>query len=469
MWQRLVSPVGGLCILILCGSASRAAPDAGGLYAQLCASCHGEKLEGGTGSSLVDGVWRHGADDLAVARIISRGSPDDGMPGFGTVLDDAAVRGLVIYIREAAERAANARTPAPAPAPDAVASSELHDYRLETVAAGLDSPWSLAWLPDGRLLVTERPGRLRIIGPDGLEPEAVRGTPEVWARGQGGLLAVGVHPDHADNGWIYLGFSDPGEDGAAMTAIVRGRLRDGAWVDEEKVYRAPPVLYRKGGVHFGTRLVFQNGYLFFSIGDRGAQQQAQDLTRPNGKVHRIHDDGRMPADNPFVDTPGALPSIWSYGNRNPQGIARHPVTGDLWSTEHGPRGGDELNRIQPGRNYGWPVITHGMNYNGTPITAETAREGMESPVIHWTPSIAVCGINFYTGNRFPAWKNHLFVASLAAQELRRVVIDEQNQVTRQEVLFKGIGRIRDVATGPDGLLYVALEQPGRVLRLTPVK
>ncbi|MFH1500260.1 MAG: PQQ-dependent sugar dehydrogenase [Verrucomicrobiota bacterium] len=457
----------GFCALILSAPTVLAAERVDRLYAQYCASCHGDKLQGGAGPSLLGPAWKHGADDESLKRSILKGQPDAGMPGFAAMLDEAATRGLVIFIREAGQRAANATADTPAPFPDTVTRSEEHAYRLETVATGLESPWGMAWLPDGRMLVTERAGPLRIVGPDGLEPEAIQGTPEVWARGQGGLLAVSVHPEYTQNGWIYLGFSDPAEDGRAMTAIVRGRIRDGVWVDQEDIFRAPRDLYRNSGVHFGTRIVFQDGYLFFSIGDRGAQQQAQDLSRPNGKVHRLHDDGRVPADNPFVKTPGALPSIWSYGNRNPQGLALHPATGELWSTEHGPRGGDELNLIQPGRNYGWPAITHGMNYNGTPITAETNREGMEQPVVHWTPSLAVCGIGFYTGDAFPEWQNQLFVTSLAAQELRRVVVDNQRRAVHQEVIFKGIGRLRDVATGPDGLLYVSMENPGRIVRLKP--
>jgi glucose/arabinose dehydrogenase len=251
-----------------------------------------------------------------------------------------------------------------------------------------------------------------------------------------------------------------------MTAVVRGRVKDGRWVDEETLFRAPPELYRKARVHFGSRFVFDGkGHLYFTIGERGHQDDAQDLTRPNGKVHRIHDDGRIPEDNPFVDVENAIPSIWSYGHRNPQGLARNPVTGDLYDAEHGPRGGDELNLVLKGRNYGWPVITYGMNYDGTPITDLTAKEGMEQPVVHWTPSLAVCAIDFYVGDRFPGWRNDLFLSSLAAQELRRLEIEDR-KVVHQEVLFKDIGRVRDVVSGPDGYVYVSLE-PGRIARLVP--
>jgi glucose/arabinose dehydrogenase len=277
---------------------------------------------------------------------------------------------------------------------------------------------------------------------------------------------VAVHPEYENNGWVYLSYSDPGEDDTAMTAVVRGRIRDGQWVDEETLFRAPAELYLKGRVHFGSRFVFdEKGYLFFSIGERGHQDHAQDVARPNGKVHRIHDDGRVPEDNPFVDRDGAIPSIWSYGHRNPQGLAQDPLTGALYDAEHGPRGGDELNLVQRGRNYGWPVITYGMNYDGTPITDLTAKEGMEQPVTHWTPSLAVCAIDFYVGDPFPGWRHDLFLSSLAAEELVRLEL-EDGQVVHQEVLFKGIGRVRDVVTGPDGYVYVSLE-PGRIARLVP--
>ncbi len=445
-----------------------AAQDVRRIYQEYCASCHGQNLQGGLGGSLVDGSWRHGADDDNVARVIRDGVVENGMPGFGDMLSEAQTRALVVYIREMAAQAAERQTSYNRPTPAAVVRSELHAYRLETVAEGLEIPWSLAFLPDGRLLVTERAGRLRVIEHGRLHRAPVADTPAVWAQGQGGLLAVAPHPEHAANGWIYLAYSDPGPAGTAMTAIVRGRIRDGRWTDQQEVFRAPPSLYKRGGVHFGCRLVFQDGYLFFTIGDRGAQNEAQDLTQPNGKVHRVHDDGRVPADNPFVRTPGALPTIWTYGNRNPQGLALHPATGELWETEHGPRGGDELNLIRPGRNYGWPVITHGMNYNGTPITALTAKEGMEQPVLHWTPSIAVGDMVFYPGEAFPRWKHHLFVTTLAPEELRRLVI-EDGRVTHEEVIFKGIGRVRAITAGPDGSLYLGLEGPGRIVRLVPAE
>lgn len=449
--------------------------DATKLYAQLCATCHGEKLEGGAGGSLRDGIWKHGnGDDAYLARVITEGLPNAGMPGFGETLDPARVRALSVYLREQTVRAKERETSYAKPVANQVVRSEAQAFRVETVAEGLEIPWSVAFLPEGAgVLITERRGTLRLVKNGKLEPEPISGTPRVWAQGQGGLLAVAAHPEFAKNGWVYLAFSDPGEGGGAMTAVVRGRIRDGAWVEEQEIYRAPRELYRGGGVHFGTRLVFDGGYLFFSIGERGAQENAQELKRPNGKIHRVHDDGRVPTDNPFVKTPGALPTIWSYGHRNPQGIALRAAGAgggarQLWAAEHGPRGGDELNLIRRGANYGWPLVTFGMNYSGTPVSAETGREGLESPVLHWTPSIAVCGIAFYDGDKFPAWKGNLFVSSLQQQELRRLVLDG-DKVVKQEVLFRGIGRVRDVVEGPDGLIYACLEGPGRVVRLAPAE
>lgn len=441
--------------------------DVAKLFAESCAACHGAKLQGGQAASLVDDVWLHGGDDASLAKSIREGRAEAGMPPFGGALSDEEIRALVIFIREHVEEAKRAGIVYAKPRGDAVVKSEEHAFRVETVAEGLDTPWSVAFLPDGRMLVTEKPGRLRVVEKGRLLPEAVAGLPPVWSQGQGGLLDVAVHPDAATNGWVYLSFSDPGEGGSAMTRVIRGRLRDGSLVDQQVLFEAPKPLYRRGGAHFGSRFVFDGkGHLFFSIGERGHKDDAQDLSRPNGKVHRIHDDGRVPADNPFAKQAGAMPTIWSYGHRNPQGLARHPVTGDLYDAEHGPRGGDELNLVLPGRNYGWPVITYGMNYDGSPITALTAKEGMEQPLTHWTPSIAVCALDFYAGDRFPRWRNHLLVSSLAAEELRRLVI-EGNGVTKQEVLFKGIGRVRDVVSGPDGLVYVAFNGPDRVARLVP--
>jgi glucose/arabinose dehydrogenase len=290
-------------------------------------------------------------------------------------------------------------------------------------------------------------------------------------------MEVAVHPDYADNGWIYLAFADGWRDEAGdddkprvrtLTAVVRGRIRDHRWVDQEWIWKGDRAYYTSAGIHFVTRIVFDRGHVFFVIGERDGWHEAQDLTRPNGKIFRLHDDGRVPRDNPFVDDPECVPGIWSYGHRNPQGLDLDPRDGSLYSTEHGPRGGDELNLVLKGHNYGWPVITYGMNYDGTPITAQTSRPGMDQPVIHWTPSIAACGLDFYTGDKFPGWKNDLFAGALRPEEVRRLRIRDQ-KVVEQEVILKNLGRVRDVADGPDGFIYVLLNSPDSIIRLVPAE
>jgi aldose sugar dehydrogenase len=434
-------------------------------YATMCASCHGDNLQGNQAPSMLDDTWSFGGDDASLTASIRDGRPASGMPPFGAVLSDEEIRAMVIYIREVRALAAAEGAGYAKPAADTVVESEKHRFRVETVTEDVKLPWGLAFLPDGRMLVAEKEGTLRAVD-NGKVSAPITGIPAVWAKGQGGLMDVAPHPDYASNGWLYLSYSHPGEGDSAMTAVVRGKLRDGAFVDQQDVFKMPQALYRSGNVHFGSRFVFDNGHLFFSIGDRGQQKEAQDLSQPNGKVHRIHDDGRVPQDNPFVGRGDALPTIWTYGNRNPQGLAKHPVTGQLYGAEHGPRGGDELNHLRKGLNYGWPVITYGMNYNGTPMTDRTHEDGMEQPVVHWTPSIAVSSINFYTGDQFPQWRNDLFVAALAQQELRRLEMRD-GQVTHQEVLFKGVGRLRDLIVGPDGYIYVAFNNPDRIARIVP--
>ena len=439
------------------------------LYSDKCAGCHGAEMAGGSASSLVDGVWRYGGDDANVARSIREGHAETGMPAMGKELNEAEIRGLVIYIHERSAAVERTHTKYNAPSPGAIVQSEKETFKLESVMeSGLKEPWAIAFLPDGRMLVTERPGRLRIIEEGRLLPEPVRGIPTVYG-GEGGLLDVALHPNYSRRGndWIYLSYGDKSPDGLGLAAVIRGRLRDGALIDQQQIFKADFSLYRVGGQRFGSRLLFDGkGHLFFSEGDRAAPGDEQELSRPNGKVHRVYDDGRIPKDNPFVGRAGALPSIWTYGHRNPQGLVFSPVTGELWEAEHGPRGGDELNILQRGHNYGWPVITYGMNYDGTPITDHTAQAGMDQPVTYWVPSIAASPITFYTGKRFPEWKNNLFVGALAAQELRRLVIDGHS-VTHQEIVFKGIGRVRDVVDAKDGYLYIVLNQPDRVVRLVP--
>lgn len=439
------------------------------VYAENCASCHGDKMQGAQAPSMLDDIWINGGDDESLARSIRNGFPDKGMPAWGEKIAEKEIRAMVIYMREQRALFQNGQLEFTKPADSVAAKSFLHDYQVNTWVGGLNEPWGLCFLPDGRALVTEKKGKLFVIEKGKLQSEPVRGLPDIDTGGQAGLFDVVPHPRYAKNGWIYLAFSDlkKNAEGASvsMTRIIRGKLVGGALVEQQTIFQAPLELYRPaGGVHFGGRMVFdRSGHLFFTIGERGQQAHAQDLGRPNGKVHRLHDDGRVPKDNPFVKDPKAMPSIWSYGHRNPQGLALHPVTGDLFDVEHGPRGGDELNWVQKSRNYGWPVISYGMNYDGSTLTELTAKEGMEQPIVYWVPSLAVCGMNFYTGSEFPKWKNHLFLATLAAQELRRLEV-VNGKVVYQEILFKNLGRIRHVIGGPDGALYVLL--PNRIARLS---
>jgi glucose/arabinose dehydrogenase len=442
------------------------------LYTEHCASCHGDRLQGASAPSMLDEEWVHGGDDASLARSIHDGYPDRGMPAWSTAFSNEQIRSMVIYIREQRAHALREQTTFTKPKDDVTVSSELHRYRLKTWVDNIDEPWSLTFLPDGRALATEKSGDLMLIERGASEGKVVRGTPPVDHDSQAGLFDVVLHPDFAKNGWIYLAYSHPQKNASgrnvSLTRIIRGHLRDGAWTDEQTIYQAPVEVYPgAGGVHFGGRIVFDDkGYIFFTIGERGRGQNSQDLSVPMGKVHRLHDDGRVPTDNPFVGNKSAVPSIWSYGHRNPQGLAIHPETKELYDAEHGPRGGDEINLVRPGLNYGWPVITYGMNYDGTPMTDKTAQEGMEQPITYWVPSIAICGINFYSGDLFPKWKNNLFVASLAAEELRRLEV-RGGEVSKQEILFKNLGRIRHVITGPDGALYVLLSS--RIARLAPAE
>lgn len=443
------------------------------LYQQYCAACHGKEFEGGLGGSLVEGDWKHIGPERSFADYVAQGNLEMGMPAFGQTLNPKQLHALEIFLIEKRHKAAhNTRLPPP---PDGeVYEAGGYRFTLETLLdqeQGLDTPWALSFLPDGHGLITEKSGRLFRLTGKGQRTE-ITGIPnDIWVKGQGGLLEVAPHPDYDRNGWVYLGYAASGKERDdkphGMTKVVRGRIRNDRWTDTEVLFEAPFAQHRSSGNHFGTRFVFQDGYLYFSIGDRGAQDQAQDLTRPNGKIHRIHDDGRIPRDNPFLDQTDACPSIWTLGNRNPQGLDQHPVTGHIWEAEHGPRGGDEINHIQRGRNYGWPVVSYGMNYNGTPLTDRTEAPEFESPRHHWTPSIAVCGIDFYEGDQFPNWKNNLFAGGLASKELHRLVIEDGTVVT-DEIILHGLGRIRDVANGPGGTLYLVLNGPNRIVRLMPV-
>lgn len=360
---------------------------------------------------------------------------------------------------------------------DTVFRSAYHDYRIVTLVEALVEPWSIAFLPGGDILITERPGRLRIVRNGKLLPQAVEGVPQVFHSTQGGLLEVSPHPNFASNRMLYISYSKPGADGKeSTTALVRGRFENDRLTGVQQLFES----VSKGRGHFGGKIAFdRNGFLFLTLGDRQVPPEgdlpahpAQDLTNHHGKIVRLHDDGRVPSDNPFVNKAGARPEIWSYGHRNVQGLAIHPETGDVWIDEHGPQGGDELNVVLPGRNYGWPVIGFGVNYRtGLTIHKGTHQDGMEQPTHIWVPSIGISGLMVYTGDRFPQWRGSMFAGGMVGQQLARLTLKGQ-AVVGEETLVPQMGRIRDVRQGPDGYIYLVTDdrdaKPTPVFRMEPV-
>jgi glucose/arabinose dehydrogenase len=355
-----------------------------------------------------------------------------------------------------------------------------HNYRVVPVADDLVQPWSMAWLPNGDMLITEKPGRLRVVRDGQLLPEAVPGIPVVFYNGQGGLFDVLPHPDFESNRWLYLSYSRVDGADNSITAIVRGRFENDRLTNVVEIFAAQAV-GRPG--HYGGKMVIDDdGYLFLTAGDRQAPSTgdltihpAQDPSNHNGVILRLHDDGRIPDDNPFVGDSDILPEIWSFGHRSPQGLAIHPETGDLWESEHGPQGGDEINRIEAGNNYGWPVVGYGVNYvSGSPIHANTTRTGYESPIHFWVPSIATSGLMIYSGDKFPGWYGSIFAGGLIGEQLARLQLsDDYREVILEETLAYDMGRIRDVRQGPDGYIYLAISdntgEPTSVVRLEPVE
>ena len=346
-------------------------------------------------------------------------------------------------------------------------STETEEIRIVTITRGLEHPWGMAFLPDGRILVTERPGRLRLIAEGQLLAQPVGGLPAVVSQGQSGLLDVALHPNFSDNQLVYVAYTAARERGIS-TDVARGRLEGQSLTDVEVIFRG-----NRGtttGRHFGARLVFdRQGYLYIGLGDHGQMDRAQNPADHAGSVIRIYDDGRIPADNPYQQHSDWLPEIYSIGNRNIQGADLHPHTGELWTHEHGPQGGDEINIIRSGRNYGWPVITYGVNYGiGTRIGIGTHKEGMEQPIYQWTPSIAPSGMTFYSGDIFPTWRGNLFVGALRGQMLVRLTLDGEQITAEERLLHNQVGRIRDVRQGPDGYIYLLTDaRSGALLRLEP--
>ncbi|MCW4470250.1 PQQ-dependent sugar dehydrogenase [Flavobacterium sp. MFBS3-15] len=432
-------------------------------YAAYCAGCHGEKM-----NAFVDRNWKHGSSLDDLVKGIKNGWPDDGMPAFAQTFSDKEIEELAQYIltgiKERKEYDFDDR-----PKSDIFKSEKL-TVRLEPVVTGIHIPWGMAFLPDGGILVTERGGKM--YKAFNKQKQEIKGVPPVVAEGQGGLLDVAIHPDFAKNQWVYFSYSKPHPDNKrlATTAVMRAKLGRGGLSEQQIVFEAQP--YQSTRHHYGSRLVFDGkGHLFISVGERGNERENPQTTDNNqlGKIHRINDDGTIPADNPIKDKSGKATSLYTYGNRNPQGLALHPVTGELWENEHGPRGGDEINILEPGKNYGWPLTSYGINYNGTTITDKTTAPGITDPQHYWIPSIGPSGLTFVTGDKYKPWKGAVLSGSLRFQYLNLSYLDG-TKITGEEKLLKNIGRVRDVRMAPDGFIYVAVEEPAAAIyKLVPVQ
>lgn len=499
------------------------------IYAASCAGCHGVDAAGGRARSLFEQRWLDSTSDAAIGTAIRDGRPGTEMAAFKDFTDEQIFQ-LIQYIRTQGGAPLRPRAQFNASPHGTVLKTSKETVAVELVTEGLTTPWALAFLPDGRMLVSERDGRLQLFANGKLT--VVTGTPKPHVQQDGGYLDVEVHPQYARNGWIYLAYVEdqpgyvpppppppapaapvavpgaPPAEGAgpaaaggggrggrggrggspqtpSMTVVVRGKISPtNAWTDEQTIFRAPTDLYTSSGAHYGSRLLFdRDNHLFFTLGDRNSSPNpAQDLKSPLGKVHRFNDDGTTPKDNPFVNTPGAVGSIWTYGHRNPEGLAWDPVSGNLWASEHGPNSGDEINILVKGHNYGWNLVS-----KQGPPQYKLSEPGMDDPVVYYTPTFAPAGIAFYSGSRYPGWKSSsLFVTGLAGQALRRLEVKGSTVVT-QEVVFNEFGRVRDIVEGPDGYFYIAVQDPtgipnpaggniplsastaGRVIRLVPAR
>ncbi len=428
-------------------------------FSQYCSGCHGAQMQ-----AFVDRKWKHGKTKDSIMLSIKSGFAEAGMPPFDSIFTDQEVAGLADYILTGIQKTALYDFEEE-PTSNIFPTEAGFSLRLDTIATGMKSVWGMAFLPDGSMLINDKNGTMYRHSEEHPMQE-ISGVPEVRYKGQGGLLDVEIDPNYEENSLIYLSYSKPKDDTLGTTAIHRAKLEGTSLIDGKDIFIAKP--YSKRTHHYGSRLEFdKSGYLFFSVGDRGNRDEnPQNLDNHCGKIHRIHSDGRIPEDNPFVDTEGALASIWSYGHRNPQGLAMDPISGEIWDNEHGPRGGDELNLIQKGHNYGWPVISYGINYNGTTFTTLTEKEGMDQPVHYWVPSIAACGMTFIKGDKYPGWENQILVGSLRFKYLNLCKVENGN-LESEEILLKNVGRLRSVEMGPDGYIYVGVESPGSVFRLIP--
>ena len=485
------------------------------VFQEYCSSCHGNDLQGsGQGPALVGGKLKYGDKMSDISRSVQEGYAATGMPAWSSILSAAKIKSLSLYIiaqRQNANIHPSKNNKASVKMPDGNIQTEHYDFKIETLISGLHPrPFSIAPLPDGRILLSEKRRGLSVISKDGLQSSLIQGLPKIFDDidasvdvndslktieghtydfaldlGVGWMHDVAIHPDYEKNGWIYIQYGDRCSDcntisrdtglPVSMNRLIRGRLKEGVWVDEQTLWEADIETYtQEKDMLAGGRISFDDqGHVFISIGSKVlGHLGGQNLGMPYGKIIRLYDDGRIPEDNPFYNTPNALKSLWTYGHRSPQGLEFNPVTGDMWNSEHGPRGGDEVNRLLPGKNYGWPLYSKGVHYDGTPVNngkklgITWTLDTIEQPVIDLTPSPAISSFVFYQGKDFPGWKNNIIAGTLKAQELYRFVI-KGDVVIHKELLIKGVGRIRDIEIGFDGVLYLLLEngKEGQIIRL----
>jgi len=434
------------------------------IYKSYCSGCHGNKVE-----AFADRVWKHGKTREKLFVSISTGYENGGMHGFKAAFKTEEIYALADYILKGIANTDRYTFEKPSVKVNFF-ESKNQNIILDTVAANLGIPWAMAFLPGGKMLVTERSNKLYLVPKKG-KPTLITGLPEVRVEMQGGLFDIRLHPQYKKNNLIYLSYAAykiEGKDTLSTTAVMKANFDGKKLYNQVKIFEALP--YSKTRYHYGAKLEFdKSNRLYISVGDRGSSKTGpQGLTSSPGKIHRINDDGSIPVDNPFVDTVGAVKSTFSYGHRNPQGIALNPFTNELWANEHGPRGGDEINIVRKGKNYGWPVISYGINYDGTTFTEKVTQEGMEQPVVYWIPSIGPSGMAFVNSNKYKNWRGNVLSGSLRFNYLNRSVIKD-NKIIEEEILLKDVGRLRDVKMGPDGYIYIATETPGYIFRLIPVK
>ena len=439
-------------------------------YKTYCSGCHGAQMQGSTASKLIKTEWKYGREKGLIFRNIKYGIQGTEMIAWGQFLKNEDINAVADFIVASQEVPPAAVRPIPE-------TLSTKDYTLKVeklVSTGIRVPWGIEFVDKEKALITERAGSIRWMINGKLDPQPIEGLPKTFAHNTGGYMDIALDPSYSKNGWIYFAYSHTkgdtaDEKAAGMTKVIRGKIKEHKWIDEQTLFEVPDSLKIPGGNRWGCRLLFdRDGYLFFSIGDMARGPDSQNPGKPAGKVYRINPDGSIPKDNPYAGKTNMLQAIFSIGNRNVQGIAQHPITGEIWATEHGPMGGDELNILKKGANYGWPIITYGVDYDGSIVSTEKFKEGMEQPVTQWTPSPGVCAAEFVIGELFPLWKNNLLVGNLAFEEIRRLTIDN-HKVIEEEIVLKGVGRVRDLKIGPEGAIYVLLNAPDMILRITPAK